>query len=69
MITYVCPNCGKSSEADEELAGSETVCGGCEARTIIPIDLPCEDGPAPAGAKTVTLDELAALRKGEPKAD
>jgi hypothetical protein len=48
-------------KADDEQAGSPTTCS-CGAAVVVPIELQLEEGPVSGDAKTMTLDEIRALR-------
>jgi hypothetical protein len=62
VISFTCPNCAKPSEAAEEFSGRQVPCHNCGTLLRVPFDLPCEDIPISPEAKTLTVEELRALR-------
>jgi DNA-directed RNA polymerase subunit RPC12/RpoP len=64
MINFSCPRCGKGLEAKDNQAGTQVRCTACGVETLVPIDVLCEEGPIAPDAKTITLDELEAIKKG-----
>jgi hypothetical protein len=50
-------------EADEAQGGVETQCKECGAATLVPLDMACDDLPSSPDAKTITMEELEALRR------
>jgi hypothetical protein len=62
MITFSCPNCGKQLEVDDELAGGETTCE-CGKAAMVPVELKLDEEPVSGEARTMTLDEVKALKK------
>jgi hypothetical protein len=63
MITFPCPNCGTQLQAGDELAGAETHCASCGATPMVPFDLACDEAPVSPASKTITLEELKAMRR------